>query len=124
MDEGDFWGRLEYRLCREFAGSPQRWLRRLWCDGFIADETVANGATASVTGRCWICREAAQESWSFTLHLPTPVASRADIDWPALLPAEDVTGWTAVDEGRRNLELRPADAVPDPNARRAESSAP
>ena len=37
MNEADYWVSLEFRVCREFAGMPEKLLRGLWCDGFVPD---------------------------------------------------------------------------------------
>jgi len=113
MDEAYFWGSLEFRLCREFAGLPERRYRYFWCDGFIPQDYILDGSSPRITGRCWICNGLAQTEWDFVLLLPGPVASREEIDWAALNPAENVTRWMSFDEGRRYIEIEPAVAVPD-----------
>ena len=113
MDERDYWGRLEYRLCREFAGMPERHLRYLWCDGFIPQQYLVDDTTPRITGRAWICEGQQQEEWEFTLFLPTVVASRDRVDWAALLPPDNVTRWLAIDSANKRIQLEPAAAVPD-----------
>jgi hypothetical protein len=115
MDEASFWGSLEYRLCREFAGLPERRYQYFWCDGFIPRNYVLDGLSPRITGQCWICNGNNQE-WEFTLLLPAPVGSREEIDWAALHPPENVTRWMSFNEERRYIEIEPAVAVPDLDA--------
>ena len=35
MGEDDFRVSLEFRLCHEFAGLPERRYHYFWCDGFV-----------------------------------------------------------------------------------------
>lgn len=113
MDEKYFWGNLELRLCREFAGLPERRYRYFWCDGFDPHNYVLDGPSPRITGRCWICNGPAQAEWEFALLLPMLAITREDIEWAALLPAENVTSWMSFDEGRQYIEIEPAVAVPD-----------
>jgi hypothetical protein len=113
MSEDDFWVSLEFRLCHEFAGLPERRYQYFWCDGFAPKEYILDGPSPRIIGRCWICNGPQQAEWDFTLFLPSPVNSRAEIDWAALHPAENVTRWIAFDEGRRYIKIEPAVAVPD-----------
>jgi hypothetical protein len=113
MSEADFWASLEFRLCHEFAGLPERRYQYFWCDGFIPSEYVLDGPSPRITGRCWICNGPRQAEWDFALLLPGPVGSREEIDWASLLPPWNVTRWMAFDEGRRYIEIEPAVAVPD-----------
>jgi hypothetical protein len=113
MGERDFWVSLEFRLCREFAGLPDRRYRYLWCDGFLPREYRVDDTRPRVSGTAWICNGPAQDEWKFALLLPSPVGSREEIDWASLLPPEGVTRWMAFDEGRRYIEIEPAVAVPD-----------
>ena len=113
MDEAHFWVSLEFRLCREFASLPERRYRCFWCDGFIPSEYNVDGPSPRITGRCWICNGPLQAEWNFALLLPRPFASREEINWAALHPAESATRWMSFDEGRRYIEIEPAVAVPD-----------
>lgn len=113
MDEKHFWGSLEFRLCREFAGLPERRYQYFWCDGFAPSEYILDGPSPRITGRCWICNGPQQAEWSFVLLLPRPFGSRVEIDWAALFPAENATRWMMFDESRQYLEIDPAVAVPD-----------
>jgi hypothetical protein len=112
MTEREFWVGLEFRLCGEFAGLPERRYQYFWCDGFIPSQYL-DGPSPRVTGKAWICNGPAQDEWDFALLLPGPVGSREEIDWAALLPSEGVTRWMAFDEGRRYIEIEPWVAVPD-----------
>ena len=51
--------------------------------------------------------------WEFTLMLPRNYDTREEIDWTALLPAENMTRWIALDEDRKYIEIDPAAGVPD-----------
>lgn len=113
MDEKSFWPNLEFRLCREFAGIPQRPFQCWWCDGFVPSEAILDGPSPRIIGRCWIVDGQNQESWEFALFLPRTYGSRDEIDWASLLPAENVTRWMSFDERRKYIEFEPAVAVPD-----------
>ena len=112
MDEADYWANLEYRLCREFAGMSENYLRCLWCDGFIPEQYILHGALPRITGRAWICKGSEQDEWKFTLLLPHQVSSKEEIDWPSLLPPENVTRWLTVDSESKKIEIQPV-AMPD-----------
>jgi hypothetical protein len=111
MNESDYWVHLEYRVCREFAGMPENHLRFLWCDGFIPQQYLFDGPSPRITGRAWICNGPRQDQWAFTLFLNHPVASRSEIDWPSLLPREDVTRWLAVDPPGKRIQIEPLAAA-------------
>jgi hypothetical protein len=114
MDEADFWGSLEYRICHEFAGMRNFDLRHLWCDGFTPERYSLDGSEPRIVGRAWICYGQRQAEWKFTLFLPVPVKSREDIDWQALLPPANMTKWLALDQDAKRIEIEPSAAVPDP----------
>lgn len=113
MGEADFWVSLEFCLCHEFAGLPERRYQYFWCDGLIPSDYQLDGPTPRITGRCWICNGPAQAEWDFTLLLPRPFGSREEVDWASFLPRPNVTRWMAFDEDRRYIEIEPAVAVPD-----------
>lgn len=113
MEESDFWVRLEFRLCRELAGMPERRLQYFWCDGFIPNEYVFDGSSPRIIGCCWICNGAHQAPWDFALLLPRSIRSRKQIEWQSLLPPDKVTRWMSFDENRRYIEIEPSVAVPD-----------
>jgi hypothetical protein len=113
MTERDYWIRLEFRVCAEFAGMPQNHLRFRWCDGFTPLDFHLDGSSPRITGRVWIVDGRKQEEWDFTLLLSRPVGSRSEIDWDSLLPPENMTKWMAVDLYRKHLEIEPSVAVPD-----------
>ncbi len=111
MDEADYWARLEYRVCREFARMGQH-LRSLWCDGFIPEQYFLDDAIPRITGRAWICNGPKQDEWGFTLLLPHPVGSRDEIDWVLLLPPENATRWLSLDQRGKHIQIEPSAAVP------------
>jgi hypothetical protein len=113
VDEADYWASLEYRICREFAGMSQRHLQYLWCDGLIPEQYLLDDPTPRITGRAWIGNGPRQDEWEFTLLLGRPVGARAEIDWSALLPAENVTRWLALDQRCNRIEIDPSAALPD-----------
>lgn len=113
MGERDFWVSLEFRLCQEFAGLPERRDQYLWCDGLDPSEYQLDGPLPRITGRCWICDGPRPDEWEFALLLPRSFPSREDIDWASLLPSRNMTRFMAFDEKRRYLEIEPAVAVPD-----------
>lgn len=113
MDEQQFWVSLEFRLCGEFAGLPERRLRYWWCDGFIPIEYIFDGDSPRITGRCWICNGPQAAEWEFALLLRQSPQARENIDWASLLPPKNVTRWMSFDERRQYIEIDPAVAVPD-----------
>jgi hypothetical protein len=113
MDEAYFWKSLEFRLCREFAGLPERRYQYFWCDGFVPSNYMLDEPSPRITGKCWICNGPKQDEWDFALLLPWPVGSREEINWSALHPAENLTRWMSFYEERRYIEIEPAVAVPD-----------
>jgi hypothetical protein len=110
--EADYWVRLAFRICREFAGMSDRHLQYLWCDGITPEEYLLDDPAPRITGRAWICNGPKQDEWNFTLFLPHPVDSREEINWASLLPPENVTRWLALDRGRC-IQIDPLAAVPD-----------
>jgi hypothetical protein len=113
MDEADYWARLEYRVSREFAAMAERRLRSLWCDGFIPQQYLISEPAPRVVGRAWIGDGPTQHEWEFTLVLASGARSRDEIKWGALLPAEDMTRWLALDLAARRIQIEPMAAVRD-----------
>jgi hypothetical protein len=113
MGEADFWVALEFRLCGEFAGLPQRRYQYFWCDGLIPSKYLLHGDSPRITGRCWIGNGPGQAEWAFALLLPRGFGSRDEIDWASLLPPPNATRWMAFDEARQYIEIEPAAGVPD-----------
>ncbi|HEY0008680.1 MAG TPA: hypothetical protein VGB55_08155 [Tepidisphaeraceae bacterium] len=58
------------------------------------------------------------ESWQFIVYLGG-ARQREKTDWPAMLPAEDVTGWLSLDFGTKFMKVNPLHVRIDgePNAR-------
>jgi hypothetical protein len=117
VDEAHYWGALEFRISREFAGMPERHMQYLWCDGLLPAHFLLDDPTPRIIGQAWICNGPRQAEWEFTLFLPKSVGSRAEIDWAALLPAENVTWWLALDPEGKRLQIEPAAAVAEPARR-------
>ncbi|MFD0686693.1 hypothetical protein [Actinomadura fibrosa] len=111
MDGPDFWLRLEYRVCSELEGFEDRRIRFLSCDGLSPEHIDLEAPEPCIRGRAWI--HGHQDSrWTFTLFIGQP-RSEAEIDWPALLPAEDRTGWLTPDVAARTLTMSPLASLPD-----------
>ena len=110
MNEADFWAHLEFRLCSELRGMDDVELRRLWCDGF-KPETL-DTERGCFTGTVWMaeCHSTKQEEWDFALYLGDEPCDRERINWAALLPDYELTGWVDLDFKRRIVTLRPANA--------------
>jgi hypothetical protein len=113
VNEATYWATLEFRITDELAGLSDRDLRYLWCDGLLPVQFLLDDPTPRIIGRAWICNGPKQAEWQFTLFLPSLVGSRAEIDWAALLPAEDVTCWLALDLVGKRFEIDPAAAIAD-----------
>ena len=106
MEETDFWPALEYRVTREMEGSDLCAARGLWCDGFLPEAREATAEGALVRGRAWVGLDGdKQEPWPFLLWLPDRYRSTPPEDWSVLVPAEDATGWLAVDIDGARLEI-------------------
>ena len=113
MTERDFFLDLEFRVCREFIGMRDQALHDVWCDGFIPEEFELVRDRCRMSGRVWIgFGSKRQECWRFILHLGT--ASDVEcVDWQSLLPAENVTGWLAMDFQTQFMKVDPMRAVAD-----------
>ncbi len=101
-------------------------LRHWWCDGFIPH--CIDPERRCVIGNVWMVDGQKQQQWEFSLmlgenwrnedvapHHPNPLVTlayapleQADIDWAALLPAQNLTGWLSMDFKHKHLTLDPA----------------
>jgi hypothetical protein len=113
VDEREYWSSLEFRVCRELDGMRRKHRGTLWCDGFAPGAYFLSDPIPRIEGITWIGYDANTDEWRFTLYLTRPVATRDDIEWDSLLPAENVTCWLAIDEPGRRLQIEPSAAVPD-----------
>ena len=113
MSEEDYWLHLEFRMESEFQGMSDKRLQHFWCDGFTPTQYFLDGPDHRIVGHAWIVEEQDQQVWEFTLFLDRTFPSRDAIDWSALLPAEDVTCWVAMDIDGKRMQIEPAAAVPD-----------
>jgi hypothetical protein len=111
MDEGEFWIRLEYRVCREMDGIPEYRRVHIWCDGFIPEEYALDRTPAYIAGLVWIGLGDLQEKWRFKLTSPLSFTSRDSVLWSELLPAEDLTKWLAAYPQEKRLDIQLAAAV-------------
>ncbi|MCP2163421.1 hypothetical protein [Goodfellowiella coeruleoviolacea] len=113
MDDREFWTWLEYRVSRELEGFADKDISHLWCDGFLPGAVESGGDRPRVRGRAWVGHgQDWQEQWNFTLFLGSAAAGGTVPAWTDLCPAEDVTGWLAVDLAGRTLTIDPSRARP------------
>ncbi len=81
MDEAFFWTSLEFRICGEFAGMPERRYRIVTSVRWLcADPIHSTVRRLASRGQRWICNGPEQAEWDFVLILPGPVPSREEID--------------------------------------------
>lgn len=113
MTEDEFWNALEHRLCREFRGMAVPGLSALWCDGIRGEGFLYDDSLPRIIGFAWICQGDHQERWRMELLLPPTRTKYEEIDWEALLPADNMTCWLACDRQKKYLQLEPSAAVPD-----------
>jgi hypothetical protein len=109
--EKDFWVALEFRVCAEFAGFEDKGLRSHWCDGLIPEEYDLQADEPCIRGIAF-CGPNGQERWRFTLLVGSRADAPAEIDWTALLPADDVTGWLSPHRRDWRLIIDPHSAYP------------
>ena len=101
------------RISRELAGMRQRDLQSWWCDGFIPDAFEVVGERCRMKGKVWMALgQERQELWNFAVSLGL-ARPREQIDWAALLPAEDVTGWLSLDFDTKFMKVNSFVAHPD-----------
>jgi len=122
VDEPEFWGRLEYRICDEFRGFEDDHLRFYWCDGLVPERYDRHGGEWHISGLAWIGtlnkskrqerRDSGQEPWKFTL-IARHAGDRGEIDWHELLPSDRLTGWLTPDPGNKTLKIDPAAGYDD-----------
>ena len=106
MEEKEFWARLEFRICAEFAGFADHELCHYRCDGLVPDDYHLAGVEPRISGVAW-CGQSGQEQWRFTLMTGQPATSREQINWPGLLPGDLLTGWMAPDPQNKTLRIDP-----------------
>lgn len=106
MEEQEFWKRLEFRICAEFQGLADKRLRHHWCDGLLPEEYDFLAAPPRIRGQAW-CGETGQERWEFTLIIDPEAHEREAIDWLALLPADELTGWLSPDLYAKAIAIEP-----------------
>lgn len=117
VTEADFFSRLEYRLCREFAAVRPPDAPGLWCDGLIPTHWQIDSNPLTIFGDAWVGGLPGhhparyQEKWRFVLTLYEQAVLPESIAWGSLLPDEDVRGWVVADvHGRRLVIALPANA--------------
>jgi len=104
ITEGEFWGRMEMRVCRELCGMDDPVLRHMWCDGIQGGVVRPQAGRAYLGGTIWIGRDG-QTEMQFEMALPETISIERDINWKDLLPSEDLTGWLAVDLQRKRVTI-------------------
>ena len=104
--EAKFWSALEYRITAELWGFEDKVLRSLWCDGLVPEEYDLRADKPCIRGTAY-CGQSGQDRWRFMLLLGD---RRPKIDWSALLPAEELTGWLSVHPRERILVVDPGSA--------------
>lgn len=111
----EYFDALESRVCGELAGMRDITLRGVWCDGFLPDpEVQISRRHRRIAGKVWIgFGGSRQELWGFHLLLGGMVKDPQQIDWPALLPPDEVTGWLSMYFESKLMTLRPYAAYPD-----------
>ena len=113
LTELDYFGHLEMRVSRELASMRQRELQSLWCDGFIVEAFETVGERCRAIGQVWMAfGQERQELWSFVVYLGA-ARPRDEIDWAAVLPPEEVTGWLSLDFETKFMKVNPFVAHPD-----------
>jgi hypothetical protein len=115
VTEPEYFSALELRVCGELAGMRDKALQEIWCDGFLAEPQIEiSRRHRRVTGKVWIGFGGSHQAlWDFHLLLGAIVKDPQQIDWSALLPANEVTGWLSMYFESKLLVLRPYAAYPD-----------
>jgi hypothetical protein len=111
VDEPEFWGRLEHRICAEFRGLEDEHLRFCWCDGLVPERYDAHGEDCHITGLAW-AGPSGQERWEFTL-IARHARHRDDINWREQLPGDRLTGWLTPTRSARPSRSTPPPATND-----------
>src|SRR4051794_10628563 len=94
------------------AGLRDRRLQHYWCDGLIPLDFAVSGKKCRMSGTAYF-GETGQDIWSFVVLLGDETTGWDRINWRALLPANDVTGWLAIDFEKKLIKLNPLRARPD-----------
>ena len=114
MTAADFFISLEHRVTRELAGMRRPELRCWWCDGFLPEKFVVTGGGCHVSGKVWFDDgRGAQFLWNSVVLLGSSLKMFEGLDWAALIPAEDVTGWLSMDFERKFLKIKSYVTIPD-----------
>ena len=101
MSEDEFWGALEYRICRELNGMKQQGLNGVWCDGIRGGVDHPECQPMRMSGTIYLGRDGQTEK-AFVMAVPAASIENDTVDWESLLPAEDLTAWLSVDlRGKR-----------------------
>ncbi len=107
MTESDYWLLLEYRLSREFPRLGMNELRFLWCDRLRADHVSSDGGSDWISGTALISEDDGRSfvDYRFRLRLGRSPVQRSGINWEAMLPGEETSGWLSVDGGQKMIEM-------------------
>src|SRR5262245_3109403 len=121
MNESEFWSRLEWRVGHELTGLHVPELRNWWCDGFGVEHFEPDRGRFSGVVYMLQCESRQKQTleyewrnrrkrgkvkgddWRFLLLTGDKPLERELINWAALLPGYDMTGWLGVDVGRRKM---------------------
>jgi hypothetical protein len=104
MTEDEFWGRMEYRIADELSGMEGHELRKMWCDGIIGGVDHLDDHHIRLSGTVCLGPDG-QTEMTFVMALPSNFVIGSDIPWDALLPADHLTGWLAVDAKRKRVSI-------------------
>jgi hypothetical protein len=115
VDEPEFRGRLEYRICGESGGFSEDHFRCCWCDDLVPERYNRHGGQWQISGSAWIETLNAprrhelpgQEPRKFTL-IAGHARDRNEIDGQELLPGDRLTGWLTPDPDNKTLKIDPA----------------
>jgi hypothetical protein len=111
VTEAEFFSRLEFRLCGEFAAVRPPDAPGLWCDGLIPKRWQLDANPSTISGAAYVGGLPGhdpigyQEKWGFVLNLCEQAALRESITWDSLLPSNEVGGWVVIDVFRRRLVI-------------------
>jgi hypothetical protein len=107
VEEPEFWGRLEYRICEESRGSEDDHLRWCRCDGLVPERYDRHDRRWHISGLAWTGTDSRQEPWTFTL-ITRHAGDQDAPDWAGLLPSDRLTGWLTPDPAGKTIKIDPA----------------
>ena len=83
MDEASFWSKLNWHICREFAGMADGHMRNFWCDEMAPYAWYLEGSTPRIVGIAFIGNTASTDEngssrYSCRLAIPRSVRRRPE----------------------------------------------